>query len=107
MLLMKNIDTTIQNVNGQRAKDITKSKHILEILAWHEQNKTAPEEKITDNVPAIKEEEENEDDGMSSNFTPSPSEFNPLKLQGKVPKVSSNNNLIDIGQDATLTLEEL
>ena len=90
---MKNIDTTIQNVNGQRAKDITNSKHILEILAWHEQNKAVAEEKITDNVAAIKEEEENDDDGMSSNFTPSPGEFNLLKLQSKVPKVTNTNTL--------------
>jgi len=38
MLLMNNIDLNITNVNGQRAKDVTDSKKILDVIAWYATN---------------------------------------------------------------------
>jgi len=39
MLLMYNIDLSLTNESGQRAKDVTDSKKILDIIAWYETNK--------------------------------------------------------------------
>jgi len=36
---MYNIDLTLTNDSGQRAKDVTDSKKILDIIAWYETNK--------------------------------------------------------------------
>jgi hypothetical protein len=77
MLLMMNIDLTIRNVNGQLAKDVTQSKKILDIIAWYENNQgmLKRDEKVTDDVKAIQEEYDSENESQpygASSFTASP-----------------------------------
>ena len=38
MLLMHNIDFTLANQNGLKAKNATESRKILDIIAWYEAN---------------------------------------------------------------------
>ena len=63
MLLLMNIDLTIKNVNDQFAKDVTSSKRIVDIIVWYENNQgiVKRDEKVTDDVDAIQEELDSND----------------------------------------------
>jgi ankyrin repeat protein len=76
MLLMHNIDFTLENQNGLKAKDATESRKILDIIAWYESNMASNNNRqgrgeIEPSV-AILEEEKEEDEPADSSYTASP-----------------------------------
>jgi|TARA_B110000285_G_C15133317_1_gene625124 hypothetical protein len=79
MLLMHNIDFTLANQNGLKAKNATESRKILDIIAWYEANMSKNEqenERIPD-VGVIQEIPEDGEDGeeeepADSSYTASP-----------------------------------
>lgn len=75
MLLMHNIDFNLQNENGLKAKDVTESRKILDIIAWYEANMQGNrrEERAADiDVDVIEEEKEEDEEVANSSYTPSP-----------------------------------
>ena len=75
---MHNIDFTLANQNGLRAKNATESRKILDIIAWYEANtekKDKENEKIPDvgGIQVIQESEgEGEEEPADSSYTASP-----------------------------------
>ena len=76
MLLMFNIDFNITTEEGKKAKDVTSTKKILDIIAYYEKNPNESSAAGTNLVANIISEEEDEED-MKSSFTPSPTSLNP------------------------------
>lgn len=73
---MHNIDFTLENQNGLKAKDATESRKILDIIAWYESNMASNNNRqgrgeIEPSV-AILEEEKEEDEPADSSYTASP-----------------------------------
>ena len=75
---MHNIDFTLENQNGLKAKDTTGSRKILDIIAWYENN-TAKNERDNDRIPdtgdllVIPDGDENEEEEPAdSSYTASP-----------------------------------
>lgn len=78
MLLLRGIDVTLVNSQGQRAKDVTNNEQLRSRIIWYENNAQAlkQDEKVTDKpIITIKEESEQEaedEDPGNSSFTASP-----------------------------------
>ena len=84
---MKDININLSTEDGRKAKDVTESKKILDIIGIYEKTpgsiSTEPSSKINNDINIIEEEEEEDADRMSS-FTPSPNLDNPLKNTGDI-----------------------
>jgi hypothetical protein len=85
MLLMHNIDFTLANQNGLKAKNATESRKILDIIAWYEANmsKTEQENERVPDVAVIQEIPEDGEDGeeeepADSSYTASPNLYDGL-----------------------------
>lgn len=80
MLLMHNIDFTLENQNGLKAKNATESKKILDIIAWYESNmlnsardnERTPDVGDIPEIPETLEEEKEEEEPADSSYTASP-----------------------------------
>lgn len=72
---MHNIDFNLQNENGLKAKNVTESRKILDIIAWYEANMQGNrrEERAADiDVDVIEEEKEEDEEVANSSYTQSP-----------------------------------
>jgi hypothetical protein len=89
---MHNIDFSLENENGQKAKDVTKSRKILDRIAWYESNMTSSNRRY-DSVTIVEPDtiaEEDKEEEEPSSYTASPN------LQsGVMSKHLSTGNFID------------
>ena len=75
---MHNINFNLQNGNGLKAKNVTESRKILDIIAWYEANmQNTPNRRDeraadVDVKDVIEEEKESDEDVAGSSYTHSP-----------------------------------
>ena len=83
---MRDINFNLVTEEGKKAKDVTESKKILDIIAFYEKNAITQSQGNEQNKPAMINiiEEENEEDDRCSSYTPSPNLENPLKNTGEI-----------------------